>query len=201
MHPMEISYSFFASGCLAQCGHAGVGTVQGGRAGWDQDRQVAGLAMADRHDHQGVRRGVPGITGYVPVPTEWPEQEVSIIEEEVSPEAKVTYETVDGGVKIMNVQDWAACRRQGGKGAGHGRDSPQHNSAARQHRRLRDSRRRKSCPRDSPLSCCPARRSRAATRKSAIWPRRSAPTRKRPGIGSKRSTIGSAERKVPERPA
>ncbi len=44
-----------------------------------------------------------GLTGYVPVPTDWPEQEVSVIEEDISTEAKVKYETVDGGVKIMNV--------------------------------------------------------------------------------------------------
>ena len=45
-----------------------------------------------------------GITGYAPVPTDWPEQEVSTVEEEVSPEAKIRYEIVDGGVKIMNVK-------------------------------------------------------------------------------------------------
>ncbi len=45
-----------------------------------------------------------GLNGYVPVPTEWPEQEVKTVEEEISPEAKVAYEMVDGGVKIMNVR-------------------------------------------------------------------------------------------------
>ena len=45
-----------------------------------------------------------GMTGYAPVPTDWPEQEVNIVEEDVSPEAKVSYEMVDGGVRIMNVQ-------------------------------------------------------------------------------------------------
>jgi hypothetical protein len=45
-----------------------------------------------------------GITGYAPVPTDWPEQEVSTVEEEVSPEAKIHYEMVDGGVRIMNVK-------------------------------------------------------------------------------------------------
>jgi hypothetical protein len=42
--------------------------------------------------------------GYAPIPTDWPEQEVNIVEEEISPEAKVNYETVDGGVKILNVR-------------------------------------------------------------------------------------------------
>ena len=45
-----------------------------------------------------------GMTGYVPVPTDWPEQEVNIVEEDISPEAKVSYEIVDGGVRIMNVK-------------------------------------------------------------------------------------------------
>jgi hypothetical protein len=44
-----------------------------------------------------------GMAGYVPVPTDWPEQETNIVDEEVSPEAKVSYEMVDGGVRIMNV--------------------------------------------------------------------------------------------------
>jgi hypothetical protein len=45
-----------------------------------------------------------GMTGYAPVPTDWPEQEVNIVEEDISPEAKVSYEMVDGGVRIMNVK-------------------------------------------------------------------------------------------------
>ena len=45
-----------------------------------------------------------GITGYAPVPTDWPEQQVTILEEEVSPEAKISYKMIDGGVKIMNVR-------------------------------------------------------------------------------------------------
>ncbi len=45
-----------------------------------------------------------GLFGYVPMPTEWPEQQVKTASEEISPEAKVSYELVDGGVKIMNVK-------------------------------------------------------------------------------------------------
>jgi hypothetical protein len=44
------------------------------------------------------------LVGYVPIPTEWPEQDVKTVEEDISPEAKVTFETVDGGVKVMNVR-------------------------------------------------------------------------------------------------
>jgi hypothetical protein len=42
--------------------------------------------------------------GYVSVPTDWPEQEVNIVEEDVSPEAKVTYQTLNGEVKVMMVK-------------------------------------------------------------------------------------------------
>ena len=45
-----------------------------------------------------------GMAGYAPVPTDWPEQQVTTVSEEISPEAKVSYEFVDGGVKIMNVR-------------------------------------------------------------------------------------------------
>ena len=45
-----------------------------------------------------------GLVGYVPVPTDWPEQQVETVEEEISPEAKVSYRMVDGGVRLMNVR-------------------------------------------------------------------------------------------------
>lgn len=45
-----------------------------------------------------------GITGYSPVPTDWPEQKVKIIKEEISPEAKISYKMVGGGVKLMNLR-------------------------------------------------------------------------------------------------
>ena len=42
--------------------------------------------------------------GYVPVPTDWPEQDVNTVEEEKTGGAQISYETVAGGVKIMNVR-------------------------------------------------------------------------------------------------
>jgi len=45
-----------------------------------------------------------GIVGYTVVPIEWPEQEVEIVEEEISPEAKVDYVQVDDGAKMMVVR-------------------------------------------------------------------------------------------------
>jgi hypothetical protein len=45
-----------------------------------------------------------GLAGYAPVPTNWPEQEVKIVAEDISPEAKIRYEMVDGGVQIMDVR-------------------------------------------------------------------------------------------------
>jgi hypothetical protein len=45
-----------------------------------------------------------GVLATTPVPTDWPEQKVRILSEEVSPGAKVTYRTLDGGgVKQMLV--------------------------------------------------------------------------------------------------
>ena len=45
-----------------------------------------------------------GVIGYVPVPREWPEQQVRIAEEDISPEVTVSYETVEGGAKIMPIK-------------------------------------------------------------------------------------------------
>ncbi len=45
-----------------------------------------------------------GITGYAPVPVDWPEQEVSILKEERTGAARISYEIVGGGAKIMNVR-------------------------------------------------------------------------------------------------
>jgi hypothetical protein len=45
-----------------------------------------------------------GITGYAPIPTEWPEQEVNVIKEEKDGGAHISYDLVDGGAKIMTVR-------------------------------------------------------------------------------------------------
>ena len=44
------------------------------------------------------------IVGYVPVPTEWPEQTVKVCHQEVSPGAHVTYQTLDETAKLMVVR-------------------------------------------------------------------------------------------------
>jgi transglutaminase-like putative cysteine protease len=46
---------------------------------------------------------VTGIVATTPVPMDWPEQKVRIVKEEISPQAKVSYRTLDGGVKQMVV--------------------------------------------------------------------------------------------------
>jgi hypothetical protein len=45
-----------------------------------------------------------GMTGYAPVPTEWPEQEVNTVNEEKAGGAQIRYEMVEGGAKIMTVR-------------------------------------------------------------------------------------------------
>ncbi len=44
------------------------------------------------------------LVGYVPLPTEWPEQQLSITEEDFSPNVRVGYEMVEGTVKLMVVR-------------------------------------------------------------------------------------------------
>src|SRR4051812_48663444 len=46
---------------------------------------------------------VTGIVATLPVPMDWPEQKVKIVEEDISPRAKVSYRVVDGAVKQMLV--------------------------------------------------------------------------------------------------
>jgi len=45
-----------------------------------------------------------GLVGYMAVPTDWPEQQVQIVEEDVSPSANVSYQMVDGMAKQMSVR-------------------------------------------------------------------------------------------------
>jgi hypothetical protein len=76
-----------------------------------KDGEVGGakLGVAQAHKWQvGVKVaavGGPckGIVGYVPVPTEWPEQTVKVAAQEVSPGVKISYQTLDEGVRIMVV--------------------------------------------------------------------------------------------------
>jgi hypothetical protein len=44
-----------------------------------------------------------GLVGTAPLPTDWPEQEAKVVEEDFSPGAKVSYRTVGGTVKQMVV--------------------------------------------------------------------------------------------------
>ena len=41
------------------------------------------------------------LVGYVPVPIEWPEQTVKVVEQEISPGVKVSYQTLDETAKLM----------------------------------------------------------------------------------------------------
>jgi len=45
-----------------------------------------------------------GIVGYAPVPVAWPEQELTVAEEDISPAARVNYEAVEGTARVMVVQ-------------------------------------------------------------------------------------------------
>lgn len=41
------------------------------------------------------------IVGYVPVPVDWPEQQVKEVEEDVSPQAQISYRKIDDDMKLM----------------------------------------------------------------------------------------------------
>jgi hypothetical protein len=43
-----------------------------------------------------------GGNGYMSVPMDWPEQQVTVLKEEVSPEIKIHYKTLESGVRIIN---------------------------------------------------------------------------------------------------
>ncbi|MCE5269284.1 MAG: transglutaminase family protein [Planctomycetaceae bacterium] len=45
-----------------------------------------------------------GGNGYISVPMDWPEQEVNVVKEEVSPEIKIRYTQMEHGLKVMNVK-------------------------------------------------------------------------------------------------
>jgi hypothetical protein len=95
-----------------------VATVVSAGPVWAQFKQggeekPGGIKIGDKYEISRWQAGLvvkavggacKGISGYVPVPYSWPEQEVTIIKsgEEVSPEVKISYETVDGGARIMN---------------------------------------------------------------------------------------------------
>ncbi len=45
-----------------------------------------------------------GISAHLAVPTDWPEQEVRIVDEDISPSVKVTYRMIDGMAKAMEIR-------------------------------------------------------------------------------------------------
>ena len=45
-----------------------------------------------------------GVVGTAPIPIDWPEQKATVVEEDFSPSAKVSYQMVSGTVKQMVVQ-------------------------------------------------------------------------------------------------
>lgn len=53
---------------------------------------------------QAVGEPCRGLVGSVPVPIDWPEQQVRVVEEDVSSTAKIGYRMVDGTVRQMLVQ-------------------------------------------------------------------------------------------------
>ena len=92
-----------SSGRVARRGRAGLGPIQ---AGGEPEGAKIGKAETTRWRVGLIIKAsggaCRGLTGYAAVPTEWPEQDVSVVEEDISPEVKLHYETLNGGVKIMS---------------------------------------------------------------------------------------------------
>ncbi|MBN1908529.1 MAG: transglutaminase domain-containing protein [Pirellulales bacterium] len=85
-----------AAPAVAQFKKAEPGIVKTGRS--QTQRWKAGLTIT------AVGGPCRGIVGYVPVPVEWPEQQVTILNEDVSPAAKIRYQTMAGNPKLMVVR-------------------------------------------------------------------------------------------------
>ena len=41
------------------------------------------------------------LVGYIPVPMEWPEQRVKVLEEDISPGVTIDYQPVSGTARVM----------------------------------------------------------------------------------------------------
>ncbi len=186
--------AFLAAGAfLAACAAPAAAQFKEGETGG------AKLGAAQAHKLQvGVKVtavGGPcrGIVGYVPVPVEWPEQTVKVAAQDISPGVKVSYQTLDEGVRIMVVHIPLI----------------QANEELKALVTFEVTRSMQLPPPDPAAFVLPAGkqlgadlrrylarapRSRSATRRSAGRPRRWGPIRSRPGSGCKPSTIGSAGR-------
>ncbi|MBN2580760.1 MAG: transglutaminase domain-containing protein [Pirellulales bacterium] len=89
-----------------------LGTAGSAWGQFKEDEESAGGKLGEEKTEQwrcgiivtGVGGACRGIYGYAPIPVEWPEQQVSTVKEDVSPEAKVSYRTLNGTVKIMEMR-------------------------------------------------------------------------------------------------
>ena len=133
-----------------------------------------------------------GMSGYMAVPKDWPEQEVSIAEENVSPEAKVHYETVPGSdvrimiVKIANLPSGQEAKALVTFEVRRSEILPPKDTDAYV---VPDS---KKLPRDVRPFLVPSPLIECHDPKIRAWPRRSARTSRRRGTTWKRFTIGCA---------
>ncbi len=95
----------FAAPALAQFKEGDPGGVKQGAT--QAHRWKAGVVVT------AVGGPCRSIVGYVPVPMEWPEQTVKVVEQDVTPGAKVTYQTLDESAKLMVVRiPWIASGEQ-----------------------------------------------------------------------------------------
>jgi len=97
---------------IAACFLAVIGWAAVGAAQFQDQAPAGGIRLGDSKTQrwrcgltvEALGGSCRDIVGYVPFPQDWPEQTVKIVAEDISKEAKVSYETVDGTVKMMEVQ-------------------------------------------------------------------------------------------------
>ncbi|MCX7428208.1 MAG: transglutaminase family protein [Planctomycetia bacterium] len=87
---------FFAAAAPAQFQQGDPGGTRLGEA--QTQRWKTGMIVT------AVGGACKGIVGYVPVPVDWPEQQVTVVEEDISPSAKISYQTIGGTMKLMVVK-------------------------------------------------------------------------------------------------
>jgi transglutaminase-like putative cysteine protease len=95
MLPLLVFHACLSSAALAQFKEGGEGGSLLGES-VTQNWQAGVIVTADSGPCQ-------GIVASIPVPIDWPEQEVTVVDEDVSPTARVGEQMVEGTVKMMVV--------------------------------------------------------------------------------------------------
>ena len=98
---LSVSVLISVGGLSGRCSAQFIDKVEGQGPQFGEthvQRWVAGVIV------RAVGGPCTGIKAYIPIPTDWPEQEVTTLEEDFSPGVRVSYRTVEGTVRQMVVE-------------------------------------------------------------------------------------------------